>query len=205
MQDEIKKHTKKIYNKAMSKEHTLIEKIKDIIVEILIIVFAVSLSIWFHNWSEERHNKKDTIGFLIDLKNDLKNDSIAIENSIEDYKKNIHTLTAKDSSQNTVFVTTSLNNGNFEGFKSSGKIGHIENNELRLTLLHYYGKRYTGILSHNNMANDVLMKVITEKNVDHKTIVNVYLQEADRNIKHLAADINTISNTLKLIDKQIAD
>ena len=59
MQDEILKHTKKIYNEIKSQKHSFGEKAKEIIIEILIIVFAVTLSIWLHSWSEERHQQKE--------------------------------------------------------------------------------------------------------------------------------------------------
>lgn len=39
------KHTKKIYNTAKEPKHSLDEKLKEIFIEIFIIVFAVSLSI----------------------------------------------------------------------------------------------------------------------------------------------------------------
>ena len=74
MQDEILKHTKKIYKEVKNPKHTVAEKLKEIIVEILIIVFAVTLSIWLHSWSEEKHQRKEAKTFLIGLKEDLKND-----------------------------------------------------------------------------------------------------------------------------------
>ena len=54
MQEEIVKHTEKIYKTVKSPKHSVGEKIKEILIEIFIIVFAVTLSIWLHSWSE--HN-----------------------------------------------------------------------------------------------------------------------------------------------------
>jgi hypothetical protein len=54
---EIVKHTKKIYKVWHSKEHTFMQKFKEFLLEIFIIVFAVTLSIWFHNWSEHRFKR----------------------------------------------------------------------------------------------------------------------------------------------------
>jgi hypothetical protein len=45
MQDEVLKHTEKIYKTAKSAQHSFGEKIREIIIEIFIIVFAVTLSI----------------------------------------------------------------------------------------------------------------------------------------------------------------
>jgi hypothetical protein len=48
MQDEVTKHTRKIFKTIKNPSHTFSEKLKEIVVEILIIVFAVTLSIWLH-------------------------------------------------------------------------------------------------------------------------------------------------------------
>lgn len=71
MQEEITKHSEKIYKTVKNSEHTLGEKVKEIIVEIGIIVFAVTLSIWLHSWSEHRHQQEEVSVFLGNLKNDF--------------------------------------------------------------------------------------------------------------------------------------
>src|SRR5438445_1230805 len=73
-EQEIIKHTKKVYRVWNSKQHTTWQKIKEFAVEIFIIVFAVTLSIWFHNWSEHRHEQKVVKEFLLGLKEDLQSD-----------------------------------------------------------------------------------------------------------------------------------
>jgi hypothetical protein len=42
--------------------------------EVAIIVFAVSLSIWLHGWAEERKDHREEREFLIGLKEDLQAD-----------------------------------------------------------------------------------------------------------------------------------
>lgn len=74
MQEEITKHSEKIYKTVKNKEHTLGEKVKEIIIEIFIIVFAVTLSIGLHSWSEHKHQQEEVSVFLNNLKNDLKDD-----------------------------------------------------------------------------------------------------------------------------------
>jgi len=64
MQEEISKHTKKIYNTMKNPKHTFTEKIKEVLIEIFIIVFAVTLSIWLHSWSEHNHQQKEVTAFL---------------------------------------------------------------------------------------------------------------------------------------------
>ncbi|TDO70031.1 hypothetical protein EV143_112110 [Flavobacterium chryseum] len=154
MQDEIIKHTKNIYSEMNNKKHSFKEKVKEILVEILIIVFAVSLSIWLHSWSEERHEHKDAQTFLMGLKEDLQNDISNLEETKKTLDKTqkeisfalhltpqkIDSLKANHQQINsgTNFINTSVNNGRYEGFKSSGKINTIENQKIRNKILSYY-------------------------------------------------------------------
>ena len=71
---EILKHAKKSYTILKSTGKDWGHKLKEIIIEILIIVFAVSISIWFHNWSEKRHEDKEEKEFFIGFRKDLGND-----------------------------------------------------------------------------------------------------------------------------------
>jgi ribosomal protein S18 len=154
MQDEIIKHTKKIYSVMNNKKHTLKEKVKEILSEILIIVFAVTLSIWLHSWSVESHEHKDAQTFLIGLKEDLQNDISNLESTKKTLNetqkqvsfvlhltpKKVDSIKANHQQINsgTNFINTLVNNGRYEGFKSSGKINTIENQNLRNKILSYY-------------------------------------------------------------------
>lgn len=154
MQDEIIKHSKKIYSEVNNNNHSFKEKVKEVLTEILIIVFAVTLSIWLHSWSEERHQQKEAQTFLIGLKEDLKNDISNLESTkkiLDETQRQIsfieHLTPEKIDSikanhqqinSGTNFINTVSNNGRYEGFKSSGKINSIENQNLRNKILSYY-------------------------------------------------------------------
>jgi len=70
----IKKHTKAAF-KVLKAHHTSWQhKLKEILLEIVVIVFAVSISIWFHNWSERRQDHQQEKEFLTSLKKDLQDD-----------------------------------------------------------------------------------------------------------------------------------
>jgi hypothetical protein len=141
MEHEVQGHTKKIYKAWNDPRKKSLEKIKEIAVEIGIIVFAISLSIWFHSWSQHRHEQKDVKAFLIGLKNDLESDIKEMNEDVESYigsgKTFSYILSLKKgeiANQDSINKygrylnnTTGLNAnaGRFEGFKSSGKIGHI--------------------------------------------------------------------------------
>jgi hypothetical protein len=154
MQDEILKHTRKIYSEVKNPKHTFKEKAKEIIIEILIIVFAVTLSIWLHSWSEEIHQQKEAQTFLLGLKEDLKNDISNLEGTKKTLDETqqqmnfvlrltpekIDSINANHQQINsgTNFINTITNTGRYEGFKSSGKINTIENENLRNKILSYY-------------------------------------------------------------------
>jgi len=54
---EVAEHGKKVIRLARSKEHSLLHKLREVLLEIAIIVFAVSISIWYHSMSEHRHEQ----------------------------------------------------------------------------------------------------------------------------------------------------
>src|SRR5262245_33101302 len=95
MQDEVAKHTRKIYRAWKNPQHSMVEKIKEIIIEIFIIVFAVTISIWFHNWSDHRHEQDEVKEFLRGLKADLTEDINQLQtnkNAIANLNSSYHFL-----------------------------------------------------------------------------------------------------------------
>ena len=174
MQEEITKHSNKIYKAVKKSEHTLGEKIKEIIIEIFIIVFAVTLSISLHSWSEHKHQQEEVAAFLANLKNNLKDDIESIDREVKEYQK------TNDSYEKILALTTfqldsiykskskvnfpihshwqTLNVGNYEGFKSSGKIGYIEDEKLKQKILNYYQIFVPAVNEVDKVYNDFLFK-----------------------------------------------
>jgi hypothetical protein len=157
MQDEVLKHTEKIYKLAKNSEHSLRKRINEILIEIFIIVFAVTVSIWLHNWSEHRNQRAEAKDFLIDLRSDLAKDIHTLtekkkylNSSLDSYSelKNLteeQIDTANNINLNFSLSALKINNGNYEGFKSSGKIGLIENKKLKKLILQYYEENLPGL------------------------------------------------------------
>lgn len=205
MQEEVKKHTQKIYKSVKNSEHTLGEKVKEIIVEIFIIVFAVTLSIWLHSWSEHKHQQEEVTVFLSNLKNDLKNDikNIDIEkeayhDSNIGYEKILALTTLQlDSiykSKNKVnFPIYShgqiMNIGNYEGFKSSGKIGYIEDEKLKQKILNYYQIYVPAVSEVDKMYNGFLFKCFDKM-----------IENADKSEEKLYSD-SKFKKTIELLVK----
>lgn len=215
MQHEVAKHTKKIYSVWKNPKHTVTEKIKEIIIEIFIIVFAVTLSIWFHSWSDHRHEQEEVSKFLRGLKSDIKED-------IKQLEENKNVIARLDSSYHFLFSlrrnqppdktlsdsiiyhnlyfnlrVTRPNIGRYEGFKSSRKIGTIENDSLKEKILVFYEQTIPELVYSENFVNGVQTKIL-DLQVDKgdetsikdfatstkiKSLLNVTIQNFENNIQ----------------------
>jgi len=80
---EVAKHGKNVVHLMAKKEHALSHRLREIAVEIAIIVFAVSMSIWLHGLSEHHHQQQEVRSFLVGLKGDLEGDVKALTNISE--------------------------------------------------------------------------------------------------------------------------
>ena len=199
-EQEIVKHTKKVYKIWHSPEHSKWEKIKEFFIEIFIIVFAVTLSIWLHSWSEHRHQQQEVKDFMMGLKDDLTKDVKEMNEDKNSYKKciaaynlvlesNITPKIEKDSiNKHSKWQTSTIrlvpNNGRFEGFKSSGKIGNIENQELQNNIMDLYQENIPDLLNNSDGYNDQKAKFIN------------YIQE------NLTRDKNDETNYIKLLSSK---
>ena len=170
-EDEIAKHSRKIYKTWFNKELTIWHKISEFLIEITIIVFAVSISIWFHNMSEHKHQQEDVRHFLTGLKADLQNDIAEMTNDKASYlgqkfifsyivglKKNqLPNRDTLNAYNNLLYNITGLtpNDGRFQGFKSSGKIGTIENDSLQNDIMDLYEENIPVLLSSTNSYNRI--------------------------------------------------
>ncbi|WP_039137164.1 DUF6090 family protein [Flavihumibacter solisilvae] len=190
MREELTKHCRKIYHILKYPTHTLAHRLKEITIEVCIIIFAVSLSIWFHSWSEYGHEKDAANAFLRGLKDDLSNDLEIIEKnkslvttlcrhyeSILNVKKdNPAGNKYQDSviSRNFKFeiVMTHPNIGRYEGFKSSGKIGTIQDGQLKEQILAYYQQTNPNLAFGENYINSLQQKImyLAVDGIDNKSV-----------------------------------
>ena len=217
MQEEVTKHSRKIYKTVKNPKHTVSEKVKEIIIEIFIIVFAVSLSIWLHGWSEHRHEQKEANKFLKELKEDLKADIKLLEEN-----KNIATLLnndykfmlslkknkANDSliGPHTSFslLGTSFNIGRYEGFKSSGKIGTIEDDKLKNKILTYYQQTIPNLISRVNFINTEQLKIM-DTDAGSLVLYDVYTtQKMQSKYYNLQFNTNSLITVYEEAIKQVS-
>lgn len=152
---EISKHTKVIYKEWKNPNHSWKRKLGEILTEVLIIVFAITLSLLVERWREHAHEQKTEKQFLMGLKKDLEADleqekedsaSYTVLKRNWDYFQRLGTGNAaysEDSMKsyqwtllnNTTFLP---NNSRFEALKSSGELGVIENDSLQNLILDLY-------------------------------------------------------------------
>ena len=230
MEDEILKHGRKAYHELKNEQHTVWKKIKEIFIEILIIVFAVTISIWLHNRSEHRQQQNEVKDFLNDLKDDLQQDiqsisatkdSVVKKNkSYYDFLKVSNNLadTANKKklsySFSTGIVTSKITNGDYEGFKSSGKIGFIENKKLKKTILKYYQETTPSILELEKANTTQILKIIDYviennnagmnliKDVKLKLMLNFYLGESETIISQYDDAVQQAHDIINEINKE---
>lgn len=161
-EQEVIKHTKKIVGIWGSKKGFW-HKVGEFLLEIIIIVFAVSLSIYLHDRSENKHQQHETKEFLLGLKQDLETDITEMKEDIKSFEKSskgFSYITGRKMNEplnpdsmkkyiNSLFNTTGLvpNSGRFEGFKSSGKIGTIRDKELQNNIMDLYQENIPNLIA----------------------------------------------------------
>jgi hypothetical protein len=154
MEHEIIGHTKKAYKVMKNPKMPFSEKAKEILIEVLIIVFAVSFAAFIERTREHYKEKAEAKEFIIGLKGDIKDEISLLQGSaksMDTLRKNYGMIFKLKNSEvdsiqkkhitgifNIAVFNSKVVNGRYEGFKSSGKIQTIENDSLRNDILEYY-------------------------------------------------------------------
>ena len=229
MEEELAKHSKRIFRTLKNSKKLFSEKLKEVFIEIFIIVFSVTLSIWLHGRSLHTHQQKVTKEFLSDLKIDLFKDiksvsekEIQMSKTIQQYSylssltdKRIDSLINKKEAINidVTYVIRKTNDGNYEGFKSSGKIGYIENKKLKKLILEYYQEGMPSIDETEKYFNLRLGKIedliFQDKDKKKKLLdpslkmsFNVVIKTAQNNINNYKSISKEAKGILKEILKE---
>ena len=231
MQDEVAKHTKKIYSTVKESTFSFGEKIKEILIEIFIIVFAVMLSISLHDWSEHRHQQKEVKEFLVDLKDDLNKDIESMnklkkryERAVKEYSyleslnaKRIDSIKAKNGDINMSLILNpiEINDGNYESFKSSGKIGFIENKKIKILILRYYEKlmpylKTTGAYYESSVIElGNLVKGHRDENIfldsRVKAVLRSIIEDAQIELREYTDNIDEAKEIVDTIDEEVKE
>jgi hypothetical protein len=153
-EEKIIQHSQNAVNLLKSKSKSIKEKILGFLEEIIIIIIAVSLTLAFHNWNDRRNEREIARNFLIGIKQDLLNDAQNTQEGIKDYQstvdyydtvwRQINTQkvdTAYVDARSDALINTSYfvyDDSRFEGFKSSGYLRLIPNEQLLKHLMQLY-------------------------------------------------------------------
>ena len=192
---EIIKHIEKVVNVSRSHEKTWQHKLREILLEIVIIVFAVSLSIWLHNWAESLKDRKEEREFLTGLKEDLQADMQEMNSDRRTFQDGLVAVNYfervgsgeglnQDSLLNYIGFLTSYaviepRISRFEALKSSGKIGIVSNKDLMLHIIDLYTKDFPLIIHRNEFIN----RLRTERFIDlmsQHLLLEPHIQVAQR-------------------------
>jgi hypothetical protein len=153
-ENEIVKHVEAAYQALQKPNTNWLHKLKEVLIEIGIIVFAVSLSIWFHNWSDSLHERHEEKEFLTGMKTDIQADLANARGDSSFYATQLYRLKyfqrvaigqplSPDSIktyQSVFFSNTNFEPhiSRYEGLKGSGKLGIIENSDLRNNIINLH-------------------------------------------------------------------
>ena len=153
-EEKIIKHAEKAVETLSNKKLIWKAKLKELTQEILIIVFAVSITLALHNWNDHQKDKEIERDFLVGTDSDLIQEKEKIISGFQYFQPTLdfyNTITNQilegrvdnkyldsnaDYLSNTLYLT--FDNGRFEGFKSSGYLRLIENKKLQKNLISLY-------------------------------------------------------------------
>lgn len=175
MEDEIIKNTNQIWKKLRA-EGGIFQKIRSIIGEILVIGFAFSFSIWLNNRAEYKKEQDDVQDFMLILKEELEGDTSDLMRCKSEIETALETniflvnLTAasldsmKKKKQPLGFngkpIIRNTHRAGYEGFKTSGKLGNIENKLLKRMIVEYYEVTIPSLLQVEELYNQRCSKTI---------------------------------------------
>ena len=169
----IQKHAKAAYKSWRDPDKKWMHKLKEILVEVLIIVFAVTVSIWLHGWAESRKDHKEEKEFYRGLETDLKADVQEMVSDRDFLKNTLHQAiymlragkgaTADTDSlmiYSSIFFTQVQINpriSRFEALKGSGKLDIIEDKKKLINITELYQKIFPNIFRTNETFNALTM------------------------------------------------
>jgi len=154
-EEKIEQHAKKALHVLTNKKKKWKEKIKDFLWEILIIIVGVSITLWFHNWNDRREDRETEKQFLIDLRQNLNDNTEVMKDMINYYSDSmLHyydtvLVQIKTNKIDTQYINSKsslllsshsaeLDFGLFESFKSAGNLRLIENQKLLTDITNLY-------------------------------------------------------------------
>jgi hypothetical protein len=170
-EQEVIKHVKAAVAISKDKTKKWQTRVLDILLEIGIIVFAVTLSIWLHNWSDSNKDREEEREFLAGLKGDLQLDMAEMKSDSTAYRLEQRAIgyflrvgAGEAINKDSLFIFKDLLFGDaqiyprssrFEALKGSGKMSIIRNKQLLLDITDLYSKDFPQIERRNDYVNSL--------------------------------------------------
>lgn len=210
-------HMKKSLGAFSNKDHKWPHRLKEFFTEILIIVFAVSLSIWFHELSEHHKEQKEVQYFLRELYKDLDYDLKLYEKAKSDFQQTANGYTyiahlpdALMASADSIdyyrpFLfeqyTPIPTQGRYQSFKNSGKINLIEHALLEGDILDLFEEDIVGldlkISEYGKWQDRFMVQMIQQTKRDHlgNNALLVYASNESVNYSKILCQANDIQQS----------
>ena len=201
--------------------------------EIVLVVIGILIAISINNWNETNKNEREQIVFLNNLKNDLKNDLIQLDqilklqkeklstvNELKDFEK-IEQLFAKiNTSANYTYFP---NTGSYTTSVSSGKIASLNPSSLRIAITNLYERYYYRLIYNGELYDKKLNEVsssqgkffntltlkLNSKDViedsDFVNLITIVFLENSTYVKKGDRTKSEILKVLKLVEQRLND
>jgi len=174
-EEKLLEHAKNAVHALTDKKQKWTKKVGSFLLEILVIVIAVNVTIWFHNWNDKRHERELEKEFLIGVRENLNTDTAIIKSITNFYKdeplvyydsviaqiisNKIDTQYVDSYSyQLTINTMPIYDYSIFQSFSSAGNLRLVENKKLLNNIMYLY--------SSDLPFNERFNNEITEKRKD---------------------------------------
>ncbi len=199
--------------KSLLEQNQMGKYFKYAIGEILLVVIGILIALQINNWNEHRLEAKEEQKILKNLNVDFANDKKQLENVIEITKNGINsslemlsytgnkkkpkTSMKFDSILNQVFVTPAYRPviGTLNEITSSGKLGIINNSELRKLLatwpaiIEVVKVRYNDTEENESLLNEFILKYGNWLNADQVSSVDRNVNFPESGFEHDNRDL----------------
>lgn len=164
--------------KKMANDKKALKYMKYAIGEIVLVVVGILIALQINTWSKEHTDKKKEVFYLSGIREDLKQDTLALDNSIKfesmiltTSKRILSTFNRNDSfimndsviRDLNVLMASSIPNThttNFEELNSTGQIGLISIDSLRNHIINYYQKQESLNESFKSNISGVFQRIV---------------------------------------------
>ena len=171
-EEKIREHAKHALQALTDKTKKWKDRIKDFLWEVFIILVAVNITLWFHNWSDKRHERAQVKEFLISTRESLIQDTTNIRNYItfmtnetlvyydsilsQIHRNEINTLYI-DSHSGLLLNDRSVipNYSFYQSFNSNNNLRLIENRKLLNDIISLYSASFPNFQANMKAFTDM--------------------------------------------------